>query len=142
LLWSLFLFNTLILGLWEFAGSYQKWLAERWPLRILAGTSGGLITTLAVWGLIDFRSFSLYGLIGYVIWLVLAYCFYRHKLPDLFVLAGGVLSFIVVVATGLAKLMLSYGGTAAGLLFIGLVVIVLSAAGSYWLKSIAQEEQS
>ena len=141
LLWSLFLLNTLAQSLWEFA-AWRKvaWLEERWPLRALAVAGGGLITALAIWAIIEFRSFSLYGLLGYGLWLAATYIVYRRKFLDIFILAGGVLSVIVVVTTLLARLLLEHGESAAALLFLGLVVIGLSAAGGLWLNSIAREE--
>ena len=142
LLWALFAFNTVILCFWEFAAQRQvDWLSERWPLRVLAVASGGLITTLAIWAIFDFRSFSIFGLLGYFVWLATAYFIYRHKFLDIFVLAGGVLSLIIVVTSGLSKLMLSHGESSSALLAIGLMVIGLSAAGGYWLKSITLEER-
>jgi hypothetical protein len=67
-----------------------------------------------------------------------AYAAYRHWTRDLFVLAGGVLSITVVVATFLGKHMkFDHAGS---LLFIGLVVIGISAAGGWWLKQVANEE--
>ena len=141
LLWSLFLVNILAQFLWEFA-AWRKvgWLAERWPLRVLAVAGGSLITTLAIWSIIESRSFSLYGLLGYCLWLAATYFTYRRKLVDIFILAGGVLSVIVVGTTALARGLFDHGGNAASLLFVGLVVIGLSAAGGFWLNSIAREE--
>ena len=78
------------------------------------------------------------ALILYAGWMILAYVVYRRKLRDMFVLAGGVLSFIVVISMFLAEWLL-YSGDASGFLLIGLVVIGLSAAGGWWLKSVANE---
>ena len=99
-----------------------------------------MITTLAIWSIIESRSFSLYGLLGYCLWLAATYFTYRRKLVDIFILAGGVLSVIVVGTTALARGLFDHGGNAASLLFVGLVVIGLSAAGGFWLNSIAREE--
>ena len=68
------------------------------------------------------------------------YFTYRRKLVDIFILAGGVLSVIVVGTTALARSLFDHGGNAASLLFVGLIVIGLSAAGGFWLNSIAREE--
>lgn len=142
LLWAFFVFNTLVLCLWQLAAQcHVPWLQERWPLRILVVASGGLITALAVWAIFEFRSFSIYNLLGYGLWLAAAYCTYRRKILDIFVLAGGVLSVVIVVTAALAKPLLSHGDSAAGLLTIGLIIIGLSAAGGYWLKSLAKEER-
>ncbi len=143
LLWTFFIFNTVILCFWEFA--VQRGvvcLSERWPLRVLAVASGSLITTLAVWSIIEFRSFGIAGPLVYFVWLAAAYAVYRYKFQDIFVLAGGVLSIIIVATTGLARMMSSNNFSAGGLLFLGLAVIGMSAAGGYWLKALAQEETS
>ena len=143
MLWTFFIFNTAILCLWEFAAQRQfSWLSERWPLRVLAVASGSLITTLAVWSIFEFRSFGVACPIGYLLWLAAAYFVYRHKYIDVFVLAGGVLSVIIVVTALLSHSMFNHGGNAGSFLIIGLAVISLSAVGGLWLKSIALEDKS
>lgn len=140
LLWTFFILNTLILCLWEFAAQRRvEWLQERWPLRILAVASGGLITSLAVWAIFEFRSHSYYNLLGYLLWVGAAYLVYRRMLLDIFVLSGGVLSVVVVVAAALGYALIDHGGEAGVLLLVGMVVIGLSALGGYWLKSLARE---
>jgi len=143
LLWIFFIFNTAILCLWEYAAQRQiAWLSERWPLRVMSLASGSLITILAVWAILDFREFGIAGPICYLVWLAVAYIVYRHKVKDLFVLAGGVLSVVIVVTVLLARGLFDHGADAGSFLIIGLMVIGLSAAGGMWLKSIAQENQS
>jgi uncharacterized membrane protein len=140
LIWALFIFNTVVLCLWELAAQRQKgWLNERWSLRVLNTASGGLVTTLVIWTIFDDRSYSLLSLLAYGVWLAAAYFIYRCKFQDIFVLAGGVFSVIIVVTTWLANQLLSRGDSAGGLLFIGMTVIGLSALGGLWLKSVAQE---
>lgn len=143
MLWTFFIFNTAILSLWEVAAQRRfSWLSERWPLRVLAVASGSLMTTLTVWSILDFRSFGAAGPVVYLLWLAAAYFVYRHVYTDVFVLAGGVLSVIIVVTTVLAKSMLNHGGHAGSFLVIGLAVIGLSAVGGWWLKSVALEDRS
>ena len=143
MLWTFFIFNTLILCLWELAGQRQiDWLSERWPQRVLAVASGSLVTVLAVWAILAFREFGSAGPICYLAWLIVAYLVYRRRIRDLFVLAGGVLSVIIVVTAGLGKWILFDSGHEGSFLLIGLVVIGLSAAGGMWLKTIALEEKS
>ena len=65
---------------------------------------------------------------------------YRKRIPDLFVLAGGCLSVIVVVTAFLARQLLdTRGDTAASFLLIALVVIAMAAASGWWLKQVAGE---
>lgn len=141
LLWLLFGLNTVALAAWEglaFAGI--AWLRERWAPRLLATASGALATALAV---IDIFGKDVFGWGGpaWLAWLAAAYAVYRRRIKDLYVLAGGVLSAVVVVASLLGRLMADVRGEAGALLLIGLVVIGMSAAGGFWLKNVANEEE-
>ncbi|MDD1610579.1 MAG: hypothetical protein LUO95_08255 [Methylococcaceae bacterium] len=77
----------------------------------------------------------------YLVWMVVAYLIYRYMLLDVFILAGGVLSGIIVITVWLSKLMLEHDDGGA-FLFIGFVVIGLSAAGGFWLKSVVNAEKT
>jgi uncharacterized membrane protein len=144
-LWTLFVFNTAALVAWECAARRIAWLEERWAPRLLAMASGGLITVLmleAILGALGLhreRS-SLAALLVYPAWLAAGYAVYRGRLRELFVLAGGCLSILVVVTAFLAKLLLDRSGdTAASFLLIALVVIAMAAASGWWLKQLARE---
>ncbi|MGZ8227780.1 MAG: DUF2157 domain-containing protein [Methylococcaceae bacterium] len=140
-LWALFILNTAALCCWEFAAySGVSWLRERWSVRILAVGGGGLITSLALWAILDFQDGKMSALLVYSIWMAVAYVVYRHVLRDVFVLAGGVLSAIIVITVLLSKLMLKHNDEGS-FLFIGFVIIGLSAAGGFWLKQVVNEEQ-
>jgi uncharacterized membrane protein len=137
LIWLLFGLNTTALLLWEgLALAGIEWLRERWSVRLLAIASGTLVTALAVLDIVN--SDSHWGLPAWLAWVVAAYVVYRRLAKDLFVLSGGVLSAVVVVATLLGNSMRF--NDAGSFLFIGLVVILISAAGGWWLKQVAQEE--
>ena len=138
--WSLFTLNTIALIVWEAAARRgYDWMQERWPARLLAIASGTVVTILAVWGVVDSREAGSLPMPLYFAWLAGAYFYYRRHSRDLFVLAGGVLSVIVFVATVLSNNMLRHGD-AGSFLIIGVVVIAMSAAGAWWLKGIASEE--
>jgi uncharacterized membrane protein len=141
LLWLLFGLNTAALVVWELlAASGLTWLRERWSVRIVATASGGLITALGLQDIFDWPNSSHWGLPLWLAWIVAAYFAYRRCIKDVYVLAGGVLSVIVVITALVAK---GTGGEDAGVfLFIGLLIIGLSAAGGYWLKQVATEEDS
>ena len=141
LLWLLFGLNTAALVAWEaLAAAGIEWLRERWSVRILATASGALITALAMFDVLDWRSASHWGAPAWLAWLGAAYAAYRHWAKDVYVLAGGVLSVIVMVTTFLGKNMQMRD--AGAFLFIGMVIIGLSAAGGWWLKTVANEEQT
>lgn len=143
ILWALFILNTVALCVWEIAAhSGVNWLRERWSVRILAVTSGSLITILATWAILDFNEHEkITALLVYFIWMVAAYAVYRHIAKDVFVLAGGVLSAIIFITVWLSDLMLEHDDGGA-FLFIGLIIIVLSAAGGFWLKLVVNEERT
>ena len=137
-LWLLFGLNTVALIVWEgLALSGIQWLRERWSVRIVATASGGFATALAFTDIVSRHTAG--GLAAWVAWMVAAYALYRHKVKDLFVLAGGVLSVVVVVSTVVIRHL--FRVDAGAFLLVGLLVIGISAAGGWWLKSIAAEEE-
>ncbi len=137
LAWALAALNTAILIAWEIASSLgPAWTRERWPCRIIAAMSGSAVTVLAVWAVFESSDVGPLGIPLYAAWLAAAYAFYRRVSPDLFVLAGGVLSAIVFVASLLGDVLLDRAD-AGGFLVIGLVVIGMSAAGAWWLRGVA-----
>jgi uncharacterized membrane protein len=143
--WTLFILDTVALCCWEIAAYYGvDWLRGGSSTRILAIVSGILITMLATAAILDFdeREYGkITALIVYPVWLVVAYSVYRHLLKDVFVLSGAVLSIIIFISVWLSDVMLENGDGGA-FLFIGFVIIILSAAGGYWLKAVANEERS
>ena len=141
MLWLLLGLNTAALVAWEaLAAGGLAWLRERWAARLLATASGGLATALAVGQIVGWRHESPWALPAWGAWMVVAYLVYRSRLRDVYVLAGGVLASIVLVATYLGERIGQHGAGAS--LFIALVVIGLSAAGGYWLKRVAAEDES
>ena len=143
LLWALFFLNGLALAAWE-AGRRAglAWLGDDWPPRLVAMASGTAATALIVWAVMDGGppGQGAGAFLAYVAWLAAIYAWYRRIRPDLFMLAGGLLSSIVAVVAFLSQHML--GGDAGGFLFIGLVVIGMSASGAVWLKSAAREQRA
>ncbi len=142
MLWALFGLNTAALAVWEvLAASGVAWLRERWAVRVLAFASGAAITWLAVWSVLDLSRVGGWGLVLYAAWLGALHAVYRRRSVDLFILAGGVLSAIIVVTATLAHNLLQRE-TAGSFLFIGLVVIAMTAAGAWWLRQVAAGESA
>jgi len=138
-LWLLFAVNTTALVLWELFSRKVAWLRERWAARLLGFAGGSLITTLAMFAIFGHKDeYVLAAVIAYPLWLAAIYACYRHFFLDLFLLAGGVLSIVIVVASLLSKAM-EHDRGGGGLLFIGLVVVGLSSLGGMWLKNLSQE---
>jgi uncharacterized membrane protein len=141
LLWLLFGLNTAALVAWEvLAAGGLAWLRERWAARLLATASGGLVTALAIGQIVGWRHESRWAVPAWFAWMLLAYLAYRIRRKDVYVLAGGVLAAIAVVTTFLGRQMRM--NDAGEFLFIGLVVIGMSAAGGFWLKRVATEEEA
>ncbi len=138
--WVVFAFDTVALIAWEaLAAAGMEWLRERWAIRVVAFASGAAVTMLAVWSMVDFTQAGPWPLIAYAAWLAAAWWAYRRRSVDLFVLAGAVLSVIIVMTAGLSKVLLRHGD-AGSFLMIGLAVIAGAALGTWWLRAIAAEE--
>jgi predicted Zn finger-like uncharacterized protein len=142
--WTLAALNTAALTAWEVAALRGvPWLRERWPQRLLATASAGYVTILAAWAVVDtsHRDTSPLHLTGYLAWVACAYAIYRYKIRDLYVLALGILSLIVVVSVFLSNGLLRHDSSGAFLL-IGMVVLGMSAAGGWWLRNVAREVEA
>jgi uncharacterized membrane protein len=137
LLWTLFGLNTAALAVWELLA--LRYAQERWAIRVLAVASGGLVTVLAIFSILEWHSKSNLGLIAWFAYFAAVYAVYRHLVRDVFVLAGGVLSVIVVIATWLGDLLFATIQEESVFLLLALVVIGLSAAGGAWLRRVAAE---
>ena len=141
LMWALFALNALALAAWEAAHRAGiAWLRDSWPPRLAAVAAGSMVTALMIWATLGGGTGTgRLALIVYPAWLAACYFWYRHIRPDLFMLAGGLLSLIVATAVFLAEKLSADGGA---LLLTGLVVIGMSAGGAMWLKSLAREQQA
>lgn len=135
-LWLLFVLNGSALLAWENA------LRRGWPgprgrngprlLALAAGASMTLLTLQAIFARTGLQAAPL----CWFATLVLAWWLYRRRIPDLFMLAAGLLSLIVVTAVFVAE---QLGGEGAFLL-VALLVIGLSALGGRWLRQLAAEQ--
>lgn len=138
LLWILFGLNGFALAAWECLAAWRiEWLRGRWAPRLIAMAAGGPATALAVMQAVAWRGADAAALAAWLAWMGATWWIYRHRVKDVFMLAGGVLSAIVVTATFLGR---HTPDKPAALLMIGLIVIGLSAAGGWWLRTVAAEE--
>lgn len=144
-LWTLFGLNIIAQLLWEAGRRFGlAWMQDDWAPRLIAIFAGLMVTTLAVRAVTGegaHPTSELLGAIAYLAWLGTGYVWYRRIRPDLFMLAGGLLSLIVVVMVFLADKLIE-DGQASAFLVIGMFVIGMSAAGAVWLKSIAREQRA
>jgi len=147
MLWLLFIINTVALLVWEWlvqSGNTAR-RSVRWMTRLLATISGGLITTLAILAILAYKPFNLLpGLVGWIIWMLVAYHWHRKVELDVYVLAIGVLSLVAVTNVTLSRILfdsLSLNDS-IGFLMVSLSVIAVSALGAVWLKRVVSEAQT
>ena len=138
LLWALVALNTIVLVFWE----VLAWLGAsgRWGPRLVAVASGGLVTGLALWSIVDPAGGSGWGVPAWLLWLGVVYGVYRRVIHDVFQLAAAVSSIVLVAATFL--IWRADIPDSNALLLVSLVVIGVSAAGARWLRAVSAEESA
>ncbi|TAK82870.1 MAG: DUF2157 domain-containing protein [Betaproteobacteria bacterium] len=133
-MWALFAINGMALVAWEIT----EGLHSRWAPQLIATAVAAIVTALAVVAIFDPRSTAAVNAAIWFAWVGATYAVYRRFLKDLYMLGLGALSVIVVGATFVGKLI--EFRHSASFLFMGLLVIGLSAAAGYWLRRIGAEE--
>jgi len=141
MLWMLFFFNTLALITWELLVNTWRWQSERWVVRVLAIGSGVPINWLVLNDIITRDNSAIIPGFAWVIWLVALFFSYRKLRPDLFMLAGGCLSGIVILVSFLSMHIFK-SWNSGGLLFLALLVIGLGTGAAVWLKNVHREWQT
>ena len=141
-LWALFGLNALALVAWEAGHRFgTSWLADDWPPRLVAMASAVAATMLMIWAIVEREGMGggqALAMLAYAGWIGGLYGWYRHVRSDLFMLAIGVLSLIVVFTVFMADHVI--GDSAAGFLNVGLAVIGASAAAGLWRRAVAREQ--
>ncbi|MBD3894702.1 DUF2157 domain-containing protein [Halomonas sp. ML-15] len=137
-LWWLFALNTSALALWELGARRWRWLSVGWATCLLTLGSGAPVTVLMLAFTFGERSGVWLVALLYPLWLAAIYGVYRYWRPNLFALAVGCLSVIVVVTAFLAKELMEQGDP-GGLLVLAIVVLGLGALAAYWLKRLHRE---
>jgi len=140
-LWALAALDGGALAVWEVASRRVDWLRERWAPRLLAVASGGMVTALMLMAIGGWRHSSGAIVFAYPIWLLGCYAAYRLLVPDLFMLAGCCLSFIVVVTALLGRHVLDEHA-ASSFLLIGVAIIVMAGAAAVWLRAVGREQSA
>ena len=107
MLWLLFAFNTLAWMVWEYGAGKRRWLAERWAIRLLAVGSGLAVTGLVLHSIFIEAGARALPVLVWAAGMAGLYLVYRKIIPDLFMLAVGCLSGIVVLVTFLARHLLN-----------------------------------
>jgi len=136
---TLALLNMLAMVLWEMLTVRKiDWMQGRWMPRIMLCAILIILviaTQIAIWGddadpFYVLAPFLYLGFMGGILW------FYQVRVHDLFVLAAGLLSAIIVLSALIIKLI----GWEEPLLFFvyGLLVVVQAGGVVFWLRHIQQ----
>lgn len=139
-LWSLFFFNTIVFVAWELLAKQMTWLQEGWAIRLLAVSSGVPLTLLCMFAIFDSTQ-SAWSALVWLICIACLYLVYRKIKPDLFMLAGGCLSGIVVIVSFFIEALGGHMGS-GGFFFLAFLVIGLGTGAAVWLRNVNQELQS
>lgn len=139
-MWVLFALDGAALLAWEVAARSIEWLRSRWAPRLIATLAAALATALAMLAILDREAAAWIDSALWLAWAAGTYTVYRRVVNDVYMLALGALSVIVVSATFVAKQM--EFREAGSFLFMGLFVIALSAAAGYWLRRVAEQEHA
>ncbi|WCP66074.1 DUF2157 domain-containing protein [Vibrio tubiashii] len=138
--WALFLLNTGALCVWQFLSASHAWMQKKWMLHLL-GTASGLIITYIVWSsLLNFSSDIAMPMLVWGASLASVYYFYRRRTLDLFMLAGGCLSVVLVTVTFVAQSIQGIDDLAY-FLILTMVVVVSGLIAAVWLKNVQREER-
>jgi uncharacterized membrane protein len=140
LFWTLFVFDTAALAIWERSATRMAWLNERWAPRLLALGNGVIVTGLAMNAIAGGSASSGLAFVIYPLWAGAVYMVYRYRTPDLFMLSGACLSVIVTITTFLSKHLLRSWDEGGAFLFIALAIVGMASAAAMWLRSVAMEE--
>jgi uncharacterized membrane protein len=139
MLWGLFVMNVVAMAAWELGLARGiPWL-NRWGARVLATLTGCVATTIGILSVVDSPGIGEWAVLAYIVWMMAMYFYYRLQVFDVFMLAGSVLSAVVVMAAFLGKHLLTHG-EAGGFLLIGLAVIGMSGAGAWWIRQMLREQ--
>ena len=141
LFWLLLAINIPALIVWELLSKKLPWLNEAWAVRLIAVGCGIPATWLALYNIFDDAE-KLWPLLAWLLFSAALFFYYRKIKIDVFMLAGGCLSGIVVIVAFIANF-LSGGIDEAGIfLLLALLIIGLSSAAAIWLRKVQREQQA
>ena len=141
LYWLLLAINMPALIVWELLSKKLPWLNEAWAVRLIAVGCGIPATWLALYDIFD-NAETLWPMLAWLVFSAALFFYYRKINVDVFMLAGGCLSVIVVIVAFVANF-LSSGIDEAGIfLLLALLIIGLTSAAAMWLRSVQREQQA
>jgi uncharacterized membrane protein len=133
-----FLLNSIALIALELSSKHFTYLSPRWLARIIASLAGFMITLILIETIIYSYNSNALPLLCWGIFITSLYIIYRHLRCDLFMLAGGCLSGIIIIVT-LSIKHLDEDFTEGFFLLISLLIIGLTSLATIWLKKVNKE---
>jgi len=135
-LWIVLALDTAALAAWEAAHRAGiAWLRDDWPPRLVAIPAGFAATALSLFAILDGARPA--APLAHIVSIACVLVWYRRVRLDLFMLAGAILSVIVVVAGLMIRHFL--GSQAGGFLIVGLIIVAMAGGGATWLRAVARE---
>jgi len=140
----LFGMNAFALMLWEAGSAFGvSWLKGRWIPRVVESIGLFVIMIPLVILIVEHDPFYPGALHTGLLPLLYAACaggvlwFYQVKIADLYMIAALLFSAIILITVFFAK---QIGSHYAGYLFLGLLIVGLSAGAAAWLRSLARKQ--
>ncbi|MCP5078726.1 MAG: hypothetical protein GY951_11810, partial [Psychromonas sp.] len=133
-----FLLNAIALIALELSSQRFSYLAPRWLARFIASFAGVMITFTLIENIMRSTDSSTLPLLLWLTFIVSLYVVYRHLRADLFMLAGGCLSSIVIVITYFVEMFIEDFSEGL-LLIISILIIGLTSLATFWLKKVHKE---
>ncbi len=141
LYWLLMTINIPALIVWELLSKKLLWLNEAWAVRLIAVGCGIPATWLALYNIFE-DGVTAWPLLVWLLFSAALFFYYRKIKVDLFMLAGGCLSGIVVIVAFAANFLLRDLDEAGIFLLLALLIIGLSSAAAIWLRKVHREQQA
>lgn len=121
---------------WELAAMRRGgWLGVRWVPRTFATAAGIFVTWPVVTDVFRTTADGTVWVV-YSAWIIGLYVAYRHWHRDVYILAGGVSSLLVVLAVVMVRWIVP-DGDIPGVVFTGFVIAAATAVGGRWLHRLA-----
>ena len=138
-LWiSLFLLNCIALITLELNSRRFSYLSPRWLARSIAFLAGFMITLTLIEVILNSIQPGLFPVLCWGLFIVALYVVYRRLRADLFMLAGGCLSVIVIIVTFFIRYLVD-DMTEAFFLVVAAIIIGLTSLATFWLKQVHKE---
>ncbi|WP_413700741.1 hypothetical protein ACLKMH_02500 [Psychromonas sp. KJ10-10] len=135
---ALFLLNSFALITLELCSNRFQYLSSRWVARIIATCKWFHDHHVFFEEIISSHDNNSLSALLWLSFIVAIYIVYRHKRKDLFMLAGGCLSSIVILSTFMIELV-DDNFDEGLLLLTALVIIGLTSLSTIWLKKVHRE---